>query len=80
MGVRFGFVVVVLINYMCSGRKMLASSLALESPPKAHLATMSAAKTASSPTRKSRIADEQGLTPGIHPGFSRMGRRQKRSR
>jgi DNA-binding MarR family transcriptional regulator len=26
-----------------------------------------------------RIADEQGLTPGVHPGFSRLGRRQKRS-
>jgi DNA-binding MarR family transcriptional regulator len=25
-----------------------------------------------------RIADEQGLTPGVHPGFSRLGRRQKR--
>ena len=24
-----------------------------------------------------RIADEQGLTPGVHPGFSRLGRRQK---
>ncbi len=22
-----------------------------------------------------RIADEQGLTPGVHPGFSRLGRR-----
>ena len=27
-----------------------------------------------------RIADEQGLTPGVHPGFSRLGRRQKRPR
>ena len=26
-----------------------------------------------------RIADEQGLTPGVHPGFSGLGRRQKRS-
>jgi DNA-binding MarR family transcriptional regulator len=25
-----------------------------------------------------RIADNQGLTPGVHPGFSRLGRRQKR--
>jgi len=25
-----------------------------------------------------RIANEQGLTPGVHPGFSRLGRRQKR--
>jgi len=25
-----------------------------------------------------RIADEQGLTPGVHPGFSRLGRRRKR--
>jgi DNA-binding MarR family transcriptional regulator len=24
-----------------------------------------------------RIADEQGLTPGVHPGFSRLGHRQK---
>jgi len=24
-----------------------------------------------------RIADQQGLTPGVHPGFSRLGRRQK---
>ena len=24
-----------------------------------------------------RIADEQGLTPGVHPGFSRLGRRRK---
>ena len=27
-----------------------------------------------------RIAEEQGLTPGVHPGFSRLGRRQKRPR
>jgi hypothetical protein len=27
-----------------------------------------------------RIADEQGLTPGVHPGFSRLGGHQKRSR
>jgi DNA-binding MarR family transcriptional regulator len=27
-----------------------------------------------------RIADEQGLTPGIHPGFSRLGSGQKRPR
>jgi DNA-binding MarR family transcriptional regulator len=27
-----------------------------------------------------RIANEQGLTPGVHPGFSRLGRRQKRPR
>jgi DNA-binding MarR family transcriptional regulator len=26
-----------------------------------------------------RIANEQGLTPGVHPGFSQWGRRQKRS-
>jgi len=25
-----------------------------------------------------RIANQQGLTPGVHPGFSRLGRRQKR--
>jgi len=25
-----------------------------------------------------RIADDQGLTPGVHPSFSRLGRRQKR--
>jgi len=25
-----------------------------------------------------RIADEQGLTPDVHPGFSRLGRRWKR--
>src|SRR6267143_274708 len=25
-----------------------------------------------------RIADEQGLTRGVHPGFSRLGRRRKR--
>jgi DNA-binding MarR family transcriptional regulator len=24
-----------------------------------------------------RIANEQGLTPGVHPGFSQMGRRRK---
>ena len=24
-----------------------------------------------------RIADDQGLTPGVHPGFSRMGRKGK---
>jgi DNA-binding MarR family transcriptional regulator len=24
-----------------------------------------------------RIANEQGLTPGIHPGFSQLGRRKK---
>jgi DNA-binding MarR family transcriptional regulator len=24
-----------------------------------------------------RIANKQGLTPGVHPGFSRLGRRQK---
>jgi DNA-binding MarR family transcriptional regulator len=24
-----------------------------------------------------RIADEQGLTPGVHPGFSRLGHRRK---
>lgn len=27
-----------------------------------------------------RIADAQGLTPGVHPGYSRLGRRGKRSR
>jgi DNA-binding MarR family transcriptional regulator len=27
-----------------------------------------------------RIADHQGLTPGVHPGFSRMGRRQSKTR
>jgi DNA-binding MarR family transcriptional regulator len=27
-----------------------------------------------------RIADEQGLIPGVHPGFSRLSRRQKRPR
>lgn len=26
-----------------------------------------------------RLAHEQGLTPGVHPGFSQWGRRQKRS-
>jgi DNA-binding MarR family transcriptional regulator len=26
-----------------------------------------------------RIANEQGLTPGVHPGFSRLGRRGKES-
>jgi DNA-binding MarR family transcriptional regulator len=25
-----------------------------------------------------RIADEQGLTPGVHPGFSRLGRKRLR--
>jgi DNA-binding MarR family transcriptional regulator len=25
-----------------------------------------------------RVADSQGLTPGVHPGFSRLGRRPKR--
>ena len=24
-----------------------------------------------------RIADDQGLTPGVHPGFSRIGRKGK---
>jgi len=24
-----------------------------------------------------RIADEQGLAPGVHPGFSRLGKRQR---
>ena len=24
-----------------------------------------------------RIANEQGLTPGVHPGFSQLGRRRK---
>lgn len=27
-----------------------------------------------------RIADEQGLTPGVHPGFSRLDSRQKNPR
>jgi DNA-binding MarR family transcriptional regulator len=27
-----------------------------------------------------RIAGEQGLTPGVHPGFSRMGRAKKMPR
>jgi DNA-binding MarR family transcriptional regulator len=26
-------------------------------------------------TLLSRIADQQGLTPGVHPGFSRLGRK-----
>ncbi len=25
-----------------------------------------------------RVADDQGLTRGVHPGFSRLGRRQKK--
>jgi len=26
-----------------------------------------------------RIADEQGLTPGVHPGLSRLGRRREKA-
>jgi DNA-binding MarR family transcriptional regulator len=41
------------------------------------LAALSSAERDQLASLLARVAEEQGLTPGVHPGFSRLGRKRR---
>lgn len=42
------------------------------------LAALSAAERDQLASLLTRVAEQQGLTPGVHPGFSRLGRKRRK--